>query len=133
MIFPPTYADIGYNIDELAELETLDQGKPLFVGRWAEIPGAVNQFRYFAGRAMALEGRGAKRIEALFPFGVEGTSDWLRAAAKAFGVDPALTEQVLAPGRERARIALSKLRPQLEGKRPHKSRRLVNHLPTRQR
>jgi light-independent protochlorophyllide reductase subunit N len=67
--------------------------------------------------AMALEGCGAKRIEALFPFGVEGTSDWLRAAARAFNVDAPLTEQVLAPGRERARIALSKLRPQLEGKR----------------
>ena len=67
--------------------------------------------------AMALEGRGATRIEALFPFGVEGTSDWLRAAASAFGIDPALTEQVIAPGRERARIGLSKLRPQLAGKR----------------
>ena len=32
---------IEANIDELAELETLDQGKPLFVGRWAEIPGAA--------------------------------------------------------------------------------------------
>ena len=67
--------------------------------------------------AMALEGRGAQRIEALFPFGAEGTSDWLRAAAAAFGIDPAVTERVIAPGRERARIALSKLRPQLEGKR----------------
>ncbi len=44
-------------IDELAELETLDQGKPLFVGRWAEIPGAISQFRYFAGQALAIEGR----------------------------------------------------------------------------
>lgn len=44
------------HIDELAELETLDQGKPLFVGRWAEIPGAINQFRFFAGQAMAIEG-----------------------------------------------------------------------------
>ena len=34
------------NIDELAELETLDQGKALYVGRWAEIPGAIAQFRY---------------------------------------------------------------------------------------
>jgi light-independent protochlorophyllide reductase subunit N len=67
--------------------------------------------------AMALEGRGAQRIDALFPFGAEGTSDWLRAAAAAFGIDPAVTERVIAPGRERARIALSKLRPQLEGKR----------------
>lgn len=48
---------IEANIDELAELETLDQGKPLMVGRWAEIPGAVNQFRYFAGQATAIEGR----------------------------------------------------------------------------
>lgn len=44
------------NIDELAELETLDQGKPLYVGRWAEIPGAIEQFRYFAGQCTRLEG-----------------------------------------------------------------------------
>lgn len=47
---------IEANIDELAELETLDQGKPLFVGRWAEIPGAVAQFRFFAGLAQSIEG-----------------------------------------------------------------------------
>lgn len=47
---------IEANIDELAEIETLDQGKPLFVGRWAEIPGAAAQFRFFAGQAMAIEG-----------------------------------------------------------------------------
>jgi phenylacetaldehyde dehydrogenase len=44
------------HIDELAELETLDQGKALYVGRWAEIPGAIAQFRYFAGLAPAIEG-----------------------------------------------------------------------------
>lgn len=44
------------NIDELAELETLDQGKALYVGRWAEIPGAIAQFRYFAGMATKIEG-----------------------------------------------------------------------------
>lgn len=47
---------IEENIDELAELETLDQGKPLYVGRWAEIPGAVEQFRYFAAQATKIEG-----------------------------------------------------------------------------
>jgi phenylacetaldehyde dehydrogenase len=47
---------IEANIDELAELETLDQGKALYVGRWAEIPGAVNQFRYFSGMATKIEG-----------------------------------------------------------------------------
>ena len=45
------------HIDELAELETLDQGKPLFIGRWAEIPGAIAQFRYFSGQALTIEGR----------------------------------------------------------------------------
>ncbi|MEM6576344.1 MAG: aldehyde dehydrogenase family protein [Pseudomonadota bacterium] len=44
------------NIDELSELETLDQGKPLGVGRWAEIPGSVEQFRFFAGQCNRLEG-----------------------------------------------------------------------------
>ena len=53
-----TIADVlEAHIDELSELETLDQGKPLFVGRWAEIPGAINQFRYFSGQALAIEGR----------------------------------------------------------------------------
>lgn len=47
---------IEQNIDELAELETLDQGKALYVGRWAEIPGAVEQFRFFAGEATKIEG-----------------------------------------------------------------------------
>jgi phenylacetaldehyde dehydrogenase len=47
---------IDANIDELAELETLDQGKPVWVGRYAEIPGAADQFRYFAGQATKIEG-----------------------------------------------------------------------------
>ena len=44
------------HIDELAELETLDQGKALYVGRWAEIPGAIEQFRYFSGQATKIGG-----------------------------------------------------------------------------
>ncbi len=43
-------------LEELAELETLDQGKPLGVGFYAEIPGAVGQFRYFAGQATKIQG-----------------------------------------------------------------------------
>lgn len=44
------------NLDELAELESLDNGKPLWVGKYAEIPGAIEQFRYFAGEARRIEG-----------------------------------------------------------------------------
>ena len=32
---------IDANIEELSELETLDQGKPIWVGRYAEIPGSA--------------------------------------------------------------------------------------------
>ncbi len=44
------------HLDELSELETLDQGKPLWVAKYAEIPGAIDQFRYFAGQATKIEG-----------------------------------------------------------------------------
>ncbi|RMF97419.1 MAG: aldehyde dehydrogenase family protein [Gammaproteobacteria bacterium] len=44
------------HLEELAELETLDQGKPLGVGLYAEIPGGIGQFRYFAGQASKIEG-----------------------------------------------------------------------------
>ena len=48
---------IEAHIDELAELETLDQGKPIGISRYAEIPGAAEQFRYFAGQTTRLEGQ----------------------------------------------------------------------------
>jgi phenylacetaldehyde dehydrogenase len=42
--------------DELAELETLDNGKPLATGRFVEIPMAIQQFRFFAGVAPSVSG-----------------------------------------------------------------------------
>ncbi len=42
--------------DELAELETLDNGKPLRVARHGDIPAAVRHFRYYAGWAGKIEG-----------------------------------------------------------------------------
>lgn len=55
----------------------------------------------------ALEGRGATRLDALFPFGVEGTTNWLHAAATAFGVDDTHFDTVLHPYQERATTALA--------------------------
>ncbi|MBZ5761849.1 aldehyde dehydrogenase family protein [Rhizobium sp. VS19-DR104.2] len=40
---------IDAHVDELAELETLDQGKSLKTGRFGEIPASAEQFRYYAG------------------------------------------------------------------------------------
>jgi len=71
---------IEAHIDELAELETLDQGKPLYVGRWAEIPGAVNQFRFFAGQAMTIEGNTIESSINYQPAGKQMRSWTLREA-----------------------------------------------------
>jgi phenylacetaldehyde dehydrogenase len=42
--------------DEFAELEALDNGKPLSVARTADVPLAVDLFRYMAGWATKIEG-----------------------------------------------------------------------------
>lgn len=67
--------------------------------------------------ARALEDRGAIRLDALFPFGAEGTTSWLHAAAQAFGIDEMHFRRVIAPGRERAKRAIEHSRARLEGKR----------------
>ncbi len=71
---------------------------------------------FLADTARALEARGAQRLAAPFPLGVEGTTAWLRAAAEAFGVNPQRLEQVTAAPRERALSALAKQRANLAGK-----------------
>jgi acyl-CoA reductase-like NAD-dependent aldehyde dehydrogenase len=40
---------IEEHADQLAELESLDNGKPLAVAKMADIPGAARTFRYYAG------------------------------------------------------------------------------------
>lgn len=72
---------------------------------------------FFGETARALEDRGATRIDALFPFGAEGTTNWLHAAAQAFGVDEMHFRRVIAPGRERAKRAIEHRRALLDGKR----------------
>ena len=47
---------------------------------------------------LALEACGAVRLDAMFPFGAEGTTDWLHAAARAWGVDESRFQAVIAPG-----------------------------------
>ena len=89
----------------------------------AELPaiGPNTQFLlaqpFLADTACVLEARGAQRLSAPFPLGVEGTTGWLQAAATAFGVSPARFEQVIAPKRERAQGALARHRAALQGKR----------------
>jgi light-independent protochlorophyllide reductase subunit N len=72
---------------------------------------------FLADTARALEERGAKRLSAPFPLGVEGTTEWLRAAANAFDIDATHFEAVTAPARERASRALARYRDDLRGRR----------------
>ena len=44
------------HLEEFAELETLDNGKPLTIARAADVPLAVDLFRYMAGWATKIEG-----------------------------------------------------------------------------
>lgn len=67
--------------------------------------------------ARALLARGATLINAPFPFGVEGTTAWLTAAAAAWGVSAPRVAEITAPQAQRARVALQRYRAQLEGKR----------------
>jgi light-independent protochlorophyllide reductase subunit N len=72
---------------------------------------------FLADTARALQSRGAARIEAPFPIGVEGTTAWLVAAAAAFDIDEATVQRVTAAARLRAETALQRQREVLCGKR----------------
>jgi light-independent protochlorophyllide reductase subunit N len=72
---------------------------------------------FLADTARALEERGATRLVAPFPLGVEGTTQWLRTAATAWNVEPTRFETVTTPARRRAQRALSRYRNELVGKR----------------
>jgi light-independent protochlorophyllide reductase subunit N len=71
---------------------------------------------FLGDTARALEARGARRLDALFPFGAEGTVDWLHAAAQAFGIDEMHFRGLVAAPRERAKRALERHRALLQGK-----------------
>ncbi len=69
---------------------------------------------FLADTVRALEQRGATRLEAPFPIGVEGTTAWLEAAADAFGIDRAVVAEVTASARARAQHALQRHRSLLQ-------------------
>ena len=65
----------------------------------------------------ALERRGARHIAAPFPFGEEGTTAWLAAIAREFGVDAETFARVTDAPRARARTAIANAAAPLKGKR----------------
>ena len=72
---------------------------------------------FLGDTARVLKERGANPLLAPFPFGAEGTTLWLRAAADYFGVSDAVFEKATQAPRLRAEQALANHRERLGGKR----------------
>jgi aldehyde dehydrogenase (NAD+) len=56
------------NIDELAELETLDNGKPIFESRYVDMPMVIDVLRYYAGWATKIHGETINTSESAFTY-----------------------------------------------------------------
>jgi aldehyde dehydrogenase (NAD+) len=56
------------NIDEFAELETLDNGKPIFESRYVDMPMVIDVLRYFAGLATKIHGETINTLETAFTY-----------------------------------------------------------------
>ncbi len=64
-----TLADlIEKNIDEFAELETLDNGKPIFESRYVDLPMVIDVLRYYAGWATKIHGETVNTFETAFTY-----------------------------------------------------------------
>jgi light-independent protochlorophyllide reductase subunit N len=72
---------------------------------------------FLSDTARALLERGATLVSAPYPFGVEGTTAWFEAACRAMGGEPQRLRSAIAAPADRARRALERYRPRLEGKR----------------
>ncbi len=56
------------NIDEFAELETLDNGKPIFESRYVDMPMVADVLRYYAGLATKIHGETVNTNETAFTY-----------------------------------------------------------------
>jgi aldehyde dehydrogenase (NAD+) len=59
---------IESNIDELAELETLDNGKPIFESRYVDMPMVIDVLRYYAGWATKIHGETVNTFDSAFTY-----------------------------------------------------------------
>jgi light-independent protochlorophyllide reductase subunit N len=72
---------------------------------------------FLTDTARALTERGARILVAPFPLGAEGTTAWLGVGADAMGVSGARFAGAIEAPEARARLAVAKIRPELDGKR----------------
>lgn len=72
---------------------------------------------FLSATARALVARGAELISSPYPLGVEGSSAWMAAGARACGIDPERVAAVVDPLVERGKRAIAPHRETLAGKR----------------
>src|SRR3954470_3662557 len=56
------------NIDELSELETIDNGKPVFESLYVDMPMVIDVLRYYAGLATKIHGETVNTFETAFTY-----------------------------------------------------------------
>ncbi|MCD2172439.1 aldehyde dehydrogenase family protein [Rhizobium sp. C4] len=79
---------IDAHVEELAELETLDQGKSYRTGRFGEIPASAEQFRYYAGYCTKILGT---TIPTSIAYQPEGKQIFAYTVREPIGVVAAIT------------------------------------------
>lgn len=95
-----------------------------FPGRNSQKSPVIDENTYYllaqpflADTAKRIEDKGAIRLPAPFPLGVEGTSAWFEAAANAFEISSTVLDEALSAPRQRANTAIAKHRRLLENKK----------------
>ena len=61
--------------------------------------------------------RGAELLPSPYPFGIEGTTAWLKTAADAWGIGSETFESAIAPSVSRATLGLSRYKEVLQGRK----------------
>ncbi len=56
------------NLEEFAELETLDNGKPIFESRYVDMPMVIDVLRYYAGWATKIHGETVNTLDNAFTY-----------------------------------------------------------------
>jgi len=59
---------VEQHIDELAELETVDNGKPIFESRHVDMPMVIDVLRYYAGWATKIHGETVNTFDSAFTY-----------------------------------------------------------------
>ena len=72
---------------------------------------------FLSDTVRSLISRGGTLLPSPYPFGIEGTTAWLKTAADAFNVDNDKFEQAIAPAASRGKAALERYRQALTGRK----------------